>query len=59
MYNLTSQRWTTEQFVQHSNQLAQGYGLGFATGPRSQGDRWTAQRHIQASALKAYAYGGF
>ena len=52
----TNQTWTTEQLVQLSQSLGGGYMPGTQPSQAASGDRWTAQRHIQASALRAQAY---
>ncbi|MFQ4138084.1 hypothetical protein PGN35_017375 [Nodosilinea sp. PGN35] len=48
--------WTAEQLVQMSHALGHAYGSGTKGARAASGDRWTAQRHIQASAMQAQAY---
>lgn len=49
-----SKTWTADQLIHMSNALGNGYmpnAAGVATD-----DRWTAQRHIQASTMRGQAY---
>lgn len=55
MNTRSNQTWTTEQLLQMSNSLGNAFGSDLKSG-KAAGDRWTAQRHIQASALQAQAY---
>lgn len=59
MKNQASNTWNSEQLVQMSLALGGGYmpGLQATKSTKSvKGDRWTAQRHIQASAMMGQAY---
>lgn len=56
MKNQSNKTWNSEQLVQMSNALGDGYMPGLKTTQAANGDRWTAQRHIQASALMGQAY---
>jgi hypothetical protein len=56
MTTQSNRAWTTNELVNFSNALGSAYmpcGQGRnVTG----GDRWTAQRHVQASAMRGQAY---
>jgi hypothetical protein len=52
----TSKTWTADQLIQMSDALGNGYMPSLKTTGTVTGDRWTAQRHIQASAMRARAY---
>lgn len=56
MNNQANQGWTTEQLLQMSNALGNGYLLGIKDGRAVSRDRWTTQRHIQASIMRSQAY---
>ncbi|MBE9156195.1 hypothetical protein IQ265_05035 [Nodosilinea sp. LEGE 06152] len=56
MKNQANNTWNSEQLVQMSRALSGGYMPGTQTTKSVSGDRWTAQRHIQASAMLSRAY---
>ena len=56
MKNQTRKTWNSEQLVQMSHALGDGYVPGMQTTKSISNDRWTAQRHIQASVLMGQAY---
>lgn len=56
MNNQADKTWTTEQLLQMSNALGGGYMPGLKGAKAAGGDRWTAQRHIQASIMRSQAY---
>jgi hypothetical protein len=56
MNNQADQTWTTEQLLQMSNALGNGYLPGLTGAKTASRDRWTAQRHIQASMMQSQAY---
>lgn len=56
MNSQSNKTWNSEQLVQMSNALGGGYLPGLKTTQAANSDRWTAQRHIQASALMGQAY---
>jgi hypothetical protein len=56
MNTRTDTAWTTEQLLNFSHALGSGYAPGVNRTKATGGDRWTAQRHIQASAARAQAY---
>lgn len=56
MNNQANQAWTTEQLLQMSNALGNGYMPGIKGAKAVSRDRWTAQRHIQASAMLSQAF---
>ncbi|MBW4482063.1 MAG: hypothetical protein KME14_05935 [Tildeniella torsiva UHER 1998/13D] len=53
---MNNQGWTTEQLLQMSNALGDGYMPGISGAKAASSDRWTAQRHIQASVMRSQAY---
>ncbi|MBE9139334.1 hypothetical protein IQ254_19385 [Nodosilinea sp. LEGE 07088] len=56
MATQASKAWTTDQLIQMSNALGNGYLPSLKAAGMATGDRWTVQRHIQASAMRARAY---
>ncbi|MGB3137988.1 MAG: hypothetical protein WBB18_14380 [Nodosilinea sp.] len=56
MKTKSSQIWTVEQLIQLSDALGNGYMPGLKIENGGLDDRWTAQRHQQASALQGRAY---
>jgi hypothetical protein len=56
MKTQTNKAWTAEQLVNFSNALGSGYAPGVNGADVSKADHWTAQRHIQASMMRAQAY---
>jgi hypothetical protein len=56
MKNQANKNWNSEQLVKMSDALGGGYMPGMQTAKSANGDRWTAQRHIQASAMMGQAY---
>ncbi|MGB3309697.1 MAG: hypothetical protein WA939_22810 [Nodosilinea sp.] len=56
MKSQTNKTWNSKQLVQMSNALGGGYMPGMQTTQSVNRDRWTAQRHIQASAMMGQAY---
>ncbi|MGG6237781.1 hypothetical protein ACQ4N7_04000 [Nodosilinea sp. AN01ver1] len=56
MKNQAHKTWNSEQLVQMSDALGGGYVPGMQASKSANGDRWTAQRHIQVSALMGQAY---
>ncbi len=56
MKTQTSKTWNTEQLVHASEALGSAYIPGMNKTKAANGDRWTAQRHIQASMMMGQAY---
>lgn len=57
MATQANQDWTTNELVNFSNALGSGYVPGVQQGRKvTSRDRWTAQRHINASAMRSQAY---
>jgi hypothetical protein len=56
MKNQANKTWTAEQLVNFSDALGSGYVPGVKAGGVAKADQWTAQRHIQASAVRGQAY---
>ncbi|WP_017297139.1 hypothetical protein [Nodosilinea nodulosa] len=56
MNNQASKTWTTEQLVHMSDALGGGFMPGSQELKAASRDRWTAQRHIQASTLRSRIY---
>jgi hypothetical protein len=56
MATQSSRAWTTNELVNLSNALGRGYGVDGQGRQGADGDRWTAQRHIQTSLMRGQAY---
>ena len=56
MTTQSNRAWTTNELVNFSNALGRAYMPGVQGRKVTGGDRWTAQRHIQASAMRGQAY---
>ncbi|WOD38915.1 hypothetical protein [Nodosilinea sp. E11] len=56
MKNQTSKTWTADQLKNFSDALGNGYVPGMNGADEPNRDRWTTQRHLQASAMRAQAY---
>jgi hypothetical protein len=56
MTTQSNRDWTTHELVNFSNALGSGYVPGVQGRKVTSGDRWTAQRHIKASAMRGQAY---
>jgi hypothetical protein len=56
MKTQANKAWTAEQLVNFSDALGNGYAPGVNGADVSKADHWTAQRHIQASMMRAQAY---
>lgn len=56
MATQSNRAWTTNALVDFSNALGGGYGVSVQGRQVAGSDRWTAQRHIQASTLRGQAY---
>lgn len=56
MKTQASKTWTTDQLIQMSDALGNGYMPSTNAAGGTTGDRWTAQRHIQASTMRSQAY---
>lgn len=56
MKTQTNKTWTTEQLMNMSDAMGGGYMPGIQMAKTASRDRWTAQRHIQASTMLGQAY---
>ncbi len=56
MATQSNRAWTTNALVDFSNALGNGYGISAQGRQVAGGDRWTTQRHIQASMMRGQAY---